>query len=64
MHAPPVANARSVPDPNPNVPGSPVKQVDDLGTRDFKNLTLRGTRQSRDATDFDDIGILQIFLSS
>jgi TonB family protein len=54
MHAPPVANVKSVPDPNPNVPGSPVKQVDDLGTRIFKGLTLHGTRQSRDAADFDE----------
>ncbi len=54
MRAPPVANAKSVPDPNPNVPGSPVKQVDNLGTRIFKDLTLHGTRQSRDAADFDE----------
>jgi TonB family protein len=54
MHAPPVASAKSVPDPNPNVLGSPVKQVDDLGTRIFKGLTLHGTRQSRDTADFDE----------
>ena len=54
MHAPPEANAKSVPDPNPNTPGSLVKQVDDLGTRIFKGLTLHGTRQSRDAADFDE----------
>lgn len=52
--APAVPNSKSVPDPNPNVPGSPVKQVNDLGTRVFKNLSLRGTRQSRSATDFDE----------
>jgi TonB family protein len=54
MHAPPVASVKSVPDPNPNAIGSPVKQVDDLGTRVFNNLTLHGTRQSRDAADFDE----------
>jgi TonB family protein len=54
MHAPRVANAKSAPDPIPNVPGSSVNQVDDLGTRIFKNLTLHGTRQSRDAADFDE----------
>jgi TonB family protein len=54
MQAPPVASAKSVPDPNPTVPGSPVKQVDDLGTRIFKDLTLHGTRQSRDAAEFDE----------
>lgn len=54
LTAPPVPNPKSVPDPNPNVSGSPVKQVDDLGTRVFKNLSLRGTRQSRSATDFDE----------
>jgi TonB family protein len=54
MHAPPVPLARSVPDPNPNALGSPVKQVDDLGTRVFKNLTLHGTRQSRDGGDSDE----------
>ena len=54
MHAPPEPNAKSVPEPKTNVPGSPVKQFDDLGTLDFNNLTLRGTRQSRDATDFDE----------
>jgi TonB family protein len=46
--------ARSVPDPNPNVLGSPVKHVDDLGTRAFQNLTLHGTRQSRDGGDSDE----------
>jgi TonB family protein len=66
MHAPPEANAKSVPEPNTNFPGSPVKQVDDLGTRDFKNLTLHGTRQSRDATDLDEYWYspdLSIFMS-
>jgi TonB family protein len=65
MHAPPEANPKSVPEPNTNVPGSPVKQ-DDLGTRDFKNLRLHGTRQSRDATDFDEYWYspdLSIFMS-
>jgi TonB family protein len=54
MHAPPGPLARSVPDPNPNVLGSPVKHVDDLGTRAFQNLTLHGTRQSRDGGDSDE----------
>jgi TonB family protein len=54
MHAPPVALAKSVPDPNPNVLGSPVKRVDDLGTRVFQNLTLQGTRQSRDGGESDE----------
>ena len=66
MHAPPVPNSKSVPDPNPNAPNSPVKQVDDLGTKLLKNLTLRGTRQSRSATDFDEYWYspdLSIFMS-
>ncbi len=54
MHAPPVPSAKAVPDPNPKSPGSPVKRVDDLGTRTFNGLVLHGTRQSRDATDFDE----------
>lgn len=65
-HAPPMPSAKSVPDPNPLVPGSPIKQVDDLGTRVFQNLTLHGTRQSRDATDFDEYWYspdLSIFMS-
>jgi TonB family protein len=53
-HAAPVAATKSVPDPNPKAPGSAVKKVDDLGDRVFQNLTLHGTRQSRDATDFDE----------
>ena len=65
-HAPPVASVKSIPDPNPLVLGSPVKQVEDLGTRVFQNLTLHGTRQSRDATDFDEYWYspdLSIFMS-
>ena len=54
MHTPPKPNSTSVPDPNPTVPGSPVKQVEDLGTQVFKNLTLLGTRQLQDGTGFDE----------
>jgi TonB family protein len=54
MHAPPLPGAKSVPDPNPKTLGSPVKRVDDLGTRTFNGLILHGTRQSRDAKDFDE----------
>jgi TonB family protein len=54
MRAPPVPGPRSVPDPNPNMPGSPVKQVNDLGTRMLKGMILRGTRQTRGPDDFDE----------
>jgi TonB family protein len=66
MHAPPVADANSVPDPNPNVLASYVKQVDDLGTRIFKGLTLHGTRQSRGPDHFNEFWYspdLSIFMS-
>jgi TonB family protein len=54
MHEPPEPNAKSVPDSNPNQPGSPIKQVEDLGSRTFQNLTLHGTRQTRGTGDFDE----------
>jgi TonB family protein len=66
MHAPPVADANSVPDPNPNVLAFWVKQVDDLGTRIFEGLTLHGTRQSRDSENFNEFWYspdLSIFMS-
>lgn len=66
LRAPPAPSANSVPAPNPNDLASPVKQVDDLGTRVSQNLTLHGTRQSHDATDFDEYWYspdLSIFMS-
>jgi TonB family protein len=66
LRAPPAPSADSVPAPNPNDLASPVKQVDDLGARVSQNLTLHGTRQSHDATDFDEYWYspdLSIFMS-
>jgi TonB family protein len=65
MHAPPVPNAKSVPAPNANAPGSPVKQ-EDLGTRAFQQMILHGTRQSRSPNDVDEFWYspdLSIFIS-
>jgi TonB family protein len=66
MHASPVADSSSVPDPNPKVPASWVKQVDDLGTRIFAGLTLHGTRQAKDPDHFNEFWYspdLSIFMS-
>ena len=65
MHAPPVPNAKSVPAPNANAPGSPLKQ-EDLGTRTFQQMILHGTRQSRSPNDVDEFWYspdLSIFIS-
>jgi TonB family protein len=51
---PPEPNAQSVPDPNPKVLASPVKQVKGLGTRNFQGVTLQGTRQSGEDGNFNE----------
>jgi TonB family protein len=66
LHAPPIADASSVPDPNPKELASWVKRVDDLGTRTFAGLTLHGTRQSKDSDHFNEFWYspdLSIFMS-
>jgi TonB family protein len=49
---PPEPSVHSVPDPNPNTPASLVKQVKDLGNRDFEGISLQGTLQSEEDGSF------------